>query len=128
LLVILAPGTSRFPWEFAGARFTRGLLTHIDAVSVHVTEAPAKPGEMEWTGWRLVTIPLNGRGWHAHWARANDGVPHAPLAWGGLVLIDSANRETPHGDEVLITAPHYVVASDGGETGSRKSGSGSSAN
>jgi hypothetical protein len=75
-----------------------------------------------------VTILLNGRGRRAHWAGANDGVPHAPLAWDGLILVDSANRETPHGGEVLIAAPHYVVASDGGETGSRKSGSGSSAN
>jgi hypothetical protein len=33
--VVLAPGTSEFPWEFLETSFRAGLLEHIDAVSVH---------------------------------------------------------------------------------------------
>lgn len=65
--------------------------------------------KLEWKGWRLITIPLDGSGSGVHWGGANDGVPHKPLAWDGLILVDSANRELPHGGEVLIAAPTYVL-------------------
>jgi len=65
-------------------------------------------GRIDWTGWRPVTIPLTGER-SAHWGGAGDGVPQPPLVWDGLLLIDSANRETSHRGEVLIAAPSYVL-------------------
>lgn len=64
--------------------------------------------KMDWTGWRLVTIPLSGRH-EVHWGGANDGVPHPPLTWDGLILVDSATREIAHRGEVLLAAPTYVL-------------------
>lgn len=68
-------------------------------------------GQMTKTEWRLVTIPLDGTHNGVHWSGANDGVPHAPLTWDALILVDSANREVAHTGEVLIAAPVYVVPS-----------------
>jgi hypothetical protein len=56
----------------------------------------------------LVTIPFIGES-GGSWGGANDGVPHAPLVWDGLILVDSANRENAHKGEVLIAAPIYVL-------------------
>ncbi len=68
-------------------------------------------GQMTKTEWRLVTIPLDGTHSGVHWGGANDGVPHAPLTWDALILVDSANREVAHTGEVLIAAPVYVLPS-----------------
>jgi hypothetical protein len=65
-------------------------------------------GKLDWKGWRLVTIPFIGES-GGSWGGANDGVPHAPLVWDGLILVDSANRENAHKGEVLIAAPIYVL-------------------
>jgi len=57
-----------------------------------------------------VTVPLDGSLIGSHWGGAGDGVPHAPLSWEGLVLIDSARRDAPHRGEILIASPFYVFA------------------
>jgi len=67
-------------------------------------------GRLGWTGWRPVTVPLDGSLIGSHWGGAGDGVPHAPLSWEGLVLIDSARRDAPHRGEILIASPFYVFA------------------
>jgi hypothetical protein len=66
-------------------------------------------GRLGWKGWRPLTVPLDGAGTGIHWGGANDGVPHPPLAWEGLILIDSARRDRPHRGEVLVAAPFYVL-------------------
>jgi hypothetical protein len=68
-------------------------------------------GQMTKTEWRLVTIPLDGTHQGIHWGGANDGVPHAPLTWDALILVDSANREVAHTGEVFVAAPVYVLPS-----------------
>ncbi len=67
-------------------------------------------GRLGWKGWRSLTIPLDGSGSGAHWGGANDGVPHPPLSWDGLILIDSARRDHPHEGEVLVAAPFYIMS------------------
>jgi hypothetical protein len=67
-------------------------------------------GRLGWTGWRPVTVPLDGSHVGAFWGGAEDGVPHEPLSWEGLVLIDSARRDSPHSGELLIASPSYVFA------------------
>ena len=57
-------------------------------------------GRLGWTGWRSVTVPLDGSLIGSRWGGAGDGVPHPPLSWEGLVLIDSAHRDHPHRGEV----------------------------
>jgi hypothetical protein len=66
--------------------------------------------KLEWKGWRLIAIPLDGSGPGGHWGGANTGVPTGPLTWEGLLLIDSSNRELAHGGELLLAAPAYVFA------------------
>ncbi len=65
-------------------------------------------GRLNWSGWQPVSIPLDGSTSGAHWGGADDGIPHAPLSWEGLVLIDSAHRDAPVPGELLIAAPYYV--------------------
>ena len=67
-------------------------------------------GSLDATGWRLVEIPLHGDGVGAHWGGANDGVPHPPLRWEALLLIDSASRKNPKSGEVLAADPNYILA------------------
>lgn len=64
--------------------------------------------KLDWKGWRLVTIPLDGSGRTGHWGGANDGVPHGTRVWEGMVLVDSASREA-HQGEILLAAPAYVA-------------------
>ncbi len=66
-------------------------------------------GVLDWRGWRIVTIPLSGAKVGVYWGGANDGVLHRPLAWDGLVLIDSAHREKEHRGTVFLAAPHYQM-------------------
>lgn len=65
--------------------------------------------KLDWRGWQALTIPLDGSGVGASWGGANDKIPHAPLTWDGLILVDSANTEKAHGGTVLLAAPTYVV-------------------
>jgi hypothetical protein len=67
-------------------------------------------GRLGWSGWRPLVIPLDGSHAGAHWGGAGDGVPHAPLVWEGLVLIDSAHRDAGHNGEVLIASPFYIFS------------------
>ena len=64
-------------------------------------------GRLGGPGWRPVTVPLDGPSPGNHWGGTNDGVPHPPLAWDALILIDSADRNAPHHGEVRLTAPFY---------------------
>lgn len=64
-------------------------------------------GRLDADGWRIVRAPLDGSGPGGRWGGANDGVPHPPLAWQAVVLIDSADRETPHGGILSLTSPSY---------------------
>jgi len=65
-------------------------------------------GQLGRSAWRPVTIPLDGPAIGAHWGGRGDGVIHPPLVWEGLILIDSAHRDTAHSGEVLLAAPAYV--------------------
>ena len=47
-------------------------------------------GVIDWTGWRWVTMPLDGDG-GGHWGGANDGVVHYPIGWDSIALVDNMN-------------------------------------
>jgi hypothetical protein len=64
-------------------------------------------GPLGESGWRAVTIPLEGKFPGGHWGGADDGVPHPPLRWEALVLIDSAHRQA-HKGHVRLASPFYV--------------------
>jgi hypothetical protein len=67
-------------------------------------------GRLGWSDWRPFFIPLDGTHTGSHWGGAGDGVPHPPLIWEGLVLIDSAHRDASHNGEVLIASPYYIFS------------------
>lgn len=46
-------------------------------------------GPIDFTGWKWITLPIDGRLAH-HWGGANDGTVHYPVKWNALLLIDSA--------------------------------------
>jgi hypothetical protein len=64
-------------------------------------------GPMNWVGWKLVHIPFFGTGTEG-WGGARDNIPHAPLTWISLVLVDG-NREQAGQHQILIAAPHYTM-------------------
>lgn len=64
-------------------------------------------GRLNWKGWKLVHIPLDGSG--AHWGGAGNGALNGPLNWEGLLLIDSADQKKDHSGEILIAGPTYVL-------------------
>jgi hypothetical protein len=65
---------------------------------------------LDWKGWRAVTIPLDGRAANTtHWGGANNGTLNGPIAWEGLLLIDSVRRDTPHQGMLRVASPMYVT-------------------
>ena len=64
-------------------------------------------GQLGGPGWRPVTIPLEGKISGGHWNGADDGVPHPPLHWDALILIDSARRQA-HEGHVRLASPFYA--------------------
>ena len=65
-------------------------------------------GRLDWTGWQPVRVDLHARADAGHWGGADDGVPHPPLSWDALLLIDSSRR---HGEpqSILVAAPYYEM-------------------
>jgi len=48
-------------------------------------------GPVNWKGWRLVSMPLNGTG-AGHWGGANDGVVHHPISIESAFLLDATGE------------------------------------
>jgi hypothetical protein len=77
-----------------------------DAVRLRFRDAtgqtfqPSLPKPLSGTGWRWVTLPLDGRD-SGSWGGARDGVVHYPIAWETLLLVDSHRR--PHAGEVRVS-------------------------
>jgi hypothetical protein len=71
----------------------------------------AGPGTdgLTWTGWRAVTVPLDGQGDVSTWGGAGDGRVHGARTWQALVLIDSANQRNPKSGGVQLAAPTYEL-------------------
>ncbi len=57
------------------------------------TFQPGGP-DLDWVGWRWVTIDLGGLRHAGHWGGANDGVPHGALRLDCPLLVDGLRRET----------------------------------
>ena len=85
-----------------GGKRTIGLYLHEDGQTFQ-----PDLGRLNWKGWKLVTIPLDGSG--AHWGGANNGALNGALHWEGLLLIDSADQKKAHSGEILIANPIYVM-------------------
>jgi hypothetical protein len=69
-------------------------------------------GSLDWSDWRPVRVELDGRKEASHWGGANDGIPHLPLAWEALILIDSARRKDVSDRSILVAPPYYVLDGD----------------
>lgn len=65
-------------------------------------------GQLNWRGWRPITIPLDGTGAGVSWGGANDRIPHGSLTWEGLLLIDSADTANAHSGVLLVAEPYYI--------------------
>jgi hypothetical protein len=66
-------------------------------------------GTLNWTDWRPVRIDLRSLSAASHWGGAGDGVPHPPLSWEALLLIDSSRRGESTPRSVELAAPSYVL-------------------
>jgi hypothetical protein len=64
---------------------------------------------LDWSGWRPVRFELDGRSGASHWGGPNDGIPHLPLSWEALLLIDSARRKSASAESILVASPYYVM-------------------
>jgi hypothetical protein len=54
-----------------------------------------QPLDINFSGWKLVTFPLDGSG--GFWGGANDGILHGALSWDSLFLLDNASRQAGKG-------------------------------
>lgn len=52
-------------------------------------------GLIDWTGWKWVTIPLDGVN-AGHWGGADDGTIHYPIRWDSMALVDNMNVKLGH--------------------------------
>ena len=64
---------------------------------------------LDWTDWRPLHIDLTARPGTGHWGGADDGIPHPPLTWESLLLIDSARQQKPKPQTILAASPCYQV-------------------
>lgn len=64
-------------------------------------------GRLDFTGWRLARIPLDGTAPGGHWGGADDGTPHRPLAWDAILLLDSPDRKQGGEGSARIASPSY---------------------
>ncbi|WP_165066662.1 cellulase family glycosylhydrolase [Paludisphaera rhizosphaerae] len=64
-------------------------------------------GRLDFKGWRLVSIPLDGSAKGGRWGGADDGAIHRPLAWDSLLLLDSPDRNKGGAGSVVIASPSY---------------------
>ena len=64
-------------------------------------------GRLDFDGWRLVRIPLDGSAPGGRWGGAGDGVPHRPLHWEAILLLDSPDREKGGRGAAAMASPSY---------------------
>ncbi len=63
---------------------------------------------LEWSSWRPLRIEFAAAA-GSHWGGGNDGIPHPPLTWVALLLIDSARRQHSHPQSILAALPFYIM-------------------
>jgi hypothetical protein len=64
-------------------------------------------GRLDFHGWKLVRIPLDGSAPGGRWGGAGDGVPRPPLRWEALLLLDSPDREAGGRGSAVLASPSY---------------------
>lgn len=60
-------------------------------------------GPIDFTGWKWITIPMNGT--EHHWGGANDGVIHYPIRFDAMVLVDGVPLKVDQPLRLYIAAP-----------------------
>lgn len=65
---------------------------------------------IDWTGWRWVTFPMQAGTDLGHWAGANDGAIHYPIALTTLFLLDSPGEAKRHQGTVAFKQPSWIYA------------------
>ncbi|QEH33307.1 Beta-xylosidase [Aquisphaera giovannonii] len=66
-------------------------------------------GHLTRPGWYPVTIRFDGAEKTFHYGGANDGIPHGPLRWEALLLIDSTHRDRHSAPmAAAFASPFYV--------------------
>ncbi len=66
-------------------------------------------GHLNWSGWRPLRIEFGSHPGASHWGGAEDGNLHLPLTWDALILVDSAHRDRPGPQSIVVASPYYVV-------------------
>lgn len=64
-------------------------------------------GRLDFEGWKLVRIPLDGSAPGGRWGGAGDGVPHPPLHWEAVLLLDSPDRDEGGRGAAVLASPSY---------------------
>jgi len=64
-------------------------------------------GRLDFKGWKLVRIPLDGSAPGGRWGGAGDGVPHPPLHWEAVLLLDSPDRDKGGRGAAVLASPSY---------------------
>jgi hypothetical protein len=64
---------------------------------------------LDWSDWRPLHIDFSAASGAGHWGGANDGIPHRPIDWEALLLIDSSRSTHPQPQTILAASPYYVM-------------------
>lgn len=64
-------------------------------------------GRLDFEGWKLIRIPLDGSAPGGRWGGAGDGVPHPPLHWEAVLLLDSPDRDKGGRGAAVLASPSY---------------------
>jgi hypothetical protein len=64
-------------------------------------------GRLDFDGWKLIRIPLDGSAPGARWGGSGVGPPRPPLRWEALLLLDSPHREQGGRGSAVMTSPSY---------------------
>ncbi len=66
-------------------------------------------GRLDWQGWRPLRVDLHTLGRAGHWGGAGDGVPHGPLTWEALLLIDSSRKPQAQQQSIQVASLLYEL-------------------
>ncbi len=64
-------------------------------------------GTLDFDGWKLIRIPLDGSAPGGRWGGSGEAVPRPPLRWEAVLLLDSPSRDRGGRGVAAMASPSY---------------------
>jgi hypothetical protein len=89
-------------WVYGDSQMQTIKMRIEDSLHQIIQIRPASGSTIDWTGWRYVQFLLND--FDSHWNGSNDGIPHYPLEFQTLFLLDNI-KQTDIKSSIYISSP-----------------------